>query len=261
MPLIKGSSQKSFVKNLKSEMESGKPQKQSLAIAYAMKRKAQKKMAGGGMMKYPKDQHEEGVHKQVNTMHPGRSNMGSSVRGGDYDRAKSDALDKLKEQRGMSDKRPLEGLAHGGFLEDEMASGYVDHEGNMVKSNMSAMGEDDKRLNQHMVDMQASTSMAEEDLVDRIMKERSKTFEGLDRYSQGGKIANSEHGMNDEDLAGFSPNEFDDLVLRDDLESSYCDDDNSGDAIGNEQEDMDRKDIVARIMASRRKKDRMPNPA
>ena len=49
MPLSKGSSQKSFVKNLKSEMESGHPQKQSLAIAYSMKRKAQKKkMAEGG---------------------------------------------------------------------------------------------------------------------------------------------------------------------------------------------------------------------
>ena len=49
MPLIKGKSEKSFVKNLKTEMEHGKPQKQSLAIAYAMKRKAQKKkMADGG---------------------------------------------------------------------------------------------------------------------------------------------------------------------------------------------------------------------
>src|SRR5271170_4534574 len=52
MPLIKGKSQKSFVKNLKTEMEAGKPQKQSLAIAYAMKRKAEhrKKMADGGSL-------------------------------------------------------------------------------------------------------------------------------------------------------------------------------------------------------------------
>ena len=49
MPLIKGKSQKSFVKNLKTEMEHGKPQKQALAIAYSVMRKAKHhKMAEGG---------------------------------------------------------------------------------------------------------------------------------------------------------------------------------------------------------------------
>lgn len=43
MPLIQGKSQKTFNKNVEKEMESGKPSKQSLAIAYAVKRKAQKK--------------------------------------------------------------------------------------------------------------------------------------------------------------------------------------------------------------------------
>jgi hypothetical protein len=49
MPLIKGKSPESFSKNVSTEMHSGKPQAQSLAIAYAMKRKAQqKKMWAGG---------------------------------------------------------------------------------------------------------------------------------------------------------------------------------------------------------------------
>lgn len=48
MPLIKGKSKKSFSKNVETEMKAGKPQKQSLAIAFAMKRKAPKKMADGG---------------------------------------------------------------------------------------------------------------------------------------------------------------------------------------------------------------------
>ena len=50
MPLEKGKSQKAFVHNLKAEMHAGKPQKQSLAIAYSMKRKAQHKKTHGGDM-------------------------------------------------------------------------------------------------------------------------------------------------------------------------------------------------------------------
>jgi hypothetical protein len=122
----------------------------------------------------------------------------------------------------------------------------------------------------------------EEDMVDRIMHKRSQDFSGearlaeggylegdhmyphsknghfdvTNKFSEGGKVANS-----DEIEAGFSPNEFDDLHLRDDLSSTYGDDDNAGDEIGDDREDEDRKDIVARIMASRRKKDRLPSPA
>jgi len=61
-------------------------------------------------------------------------------------------------------------------------------------------------------------------------------------------------------MADGQPNEMDDLALRDDLEFSY-DGKNSGDELGNDREDKDRKDIVSRIMASRKKKDRLPSPA
>ena len=43
MPLKKGTSQKTFSQNVKREMEAGKPQKQAVAIAYAVKRKAEGK--------------------------------------------------------------------------------------------------------------------------------------------------------------------------------------------------------------------------
>jgi hypothetical protein len=42
MPLKKGSSQSSFKTNVKTEISAGKPQKQALAIAYSMIRKAKK---------------------------------------------------------------------------------------------------------------------------------------------------------------------------------------------------------------------------
>ena len=159
-----------------------------------------------------------------------------------------------------------------------------------IAKNSAASHEDSRKLGQHGMHEQGPVPCAyenEDDVVDRIMKKRSQDFSGearlahggylqekemyphakgkmfdvSNKYSEGGKVANQEHGKNDEDLAGFSPNEFDDLVLRDDLESHYGDDDNSGDALGNSGEDERRRDIVARIMASRRKKDKLPRPA
>lgn len=54
MPLMQGKSKKSFSKNVETEMDEGKPQKQSLAIAYAvMKKNKRKKMAEGGPIKNP----------------------------------------------------------------------------------------------------------------------------------------------------------------------------------------------------------------
>ena len=43
MPLKKGTSEKAFKENIKTEVKAGKPVKQSVAIAYAVKRAAEKK--------------------------------------------------------------------------------------------------------------------------------------------------------------------------------------------------------------------------
>ena len=40
MPLEKSSSRKAFGENIKAEREAGKPEKQAVAIAYSVKRKA-----------------------------------------------------------------------------------------------------------------------------------------------------------------------------------------------------------------------------
>lgn len=46
MPLIKSKSEKAFSKNVSTEIKAGKPQKQAVAIAYAVKRSAKKKTGG-----------------------------------------------------------------------------------------------------------------------------------------------------------------------------------------------------------------------
>lgn len=49
MPLIKSKSEKAFKSNIKAEIAAGKPQKQAVAIAYDVQRRAPKKAAGGGL--------------------------------------------------------------------------------------------------------------------------------------------------------------------------------------------------------------------
>ena len=54
MPLIKSTSKKAFGENVKREIEAGKPQKQSVAIAYSVKREAAKHShSGEGINKKP----------------------------------------------------------------------------------------------------------------------------------------------------------------------------------------------------------------
>ena len=55
MPLIQGKSKKAFGHNVSAEMKAGKPQKQAVAIAYAVKRKAQHKAQGGEIEHEPSE--------------------------------------------------------------------------------------------------------------------------------------------------------------------------------------------------------------
>ncbi len=199
MPLYHGKSSSDFKHNVKQEYEEGKPLKQSLAIAYAMKRKG-KKMAAGGFV----DREESSGYESMPMERPKMDKMA----------AKED--DRDLNQHGMYEVG-AGGMADGGFI-----GSYQDDEDDM-------------------------------DMIDHIMKQRSH------EYSEGGKVANQEHGPEDNDMADFSRNEFDDLVLDDDLDSSYSGA-NSGDEIGDRQEDEDRDDMVGMIMKNRRMKDRMPIP-
>ena len=52
MPLIKSTSKKAFGENIARERDAGKPEKQSVAIAYSEKREAARDSESRGMKKY-----------------------------------------------------------------------------------------------------------------------------------------------------------------------------------------------------------------
>jgi len=51
MPLLKDVGKKAFDRNVKAEISAGKPPKQAVAIAYAVKREAAKKKKGHNALK------------------------------------------------------------------------------------------------------------------------------------------------------------------------------------------------------------------
>lgn len=224
----------------------------NLAMAYAVKRRA-KKMAGGGEVEHHSpaggsanrakaaarsrnEEHQKGVHRSQNIYVPGSSQAGYNARAlSEGPVFKKQAMDNHEKVRSEASKiePKLQGLAHGGSVEEEDASGY-EH-----------MPEEHDEMNE--------SAEHEDDIVSRCMAKREHM------YSEGGRVANG--GEDDlEDMADGKPNNFDDLSLRDDLDFSY-DGANSGDELGNEQHDKEDHDVVARIMRSRAKKDRNPRPA
>jgi hypothetical protein len=128
----------------------------------------------------------------------------------------------------------MPGYADGGFIEEEEASGY------------EKMPE---KLEGHEYPPPAKNlyvDAPEEDMVGKIMKHR---------YSKGGEVANDTGDGADAD---FKENQFDDLVLRDDMEGHYPGSQEHGD----HQEDEDRHDMIRYIMKERKMKAKgMPRPA
>lgn len=265
MPLIHGKSPASFSKNVATEMHEGKPLKQSLAIAYSMKRRAKKeeerrKMEDGGEVKKP-DYYVSGDMKL----------SGPGVRSIEGAFKKQMAHGGRCESHGVEMCEMCHGgkMAHGGFVHEEKATGYHSLPEEHEKHNHAAIHEDDRMLNQHgeeevgpegieedsehhydrKVSHPVENQSDHEDMVGEIMHARRKHF------SHGGRVANDTPIV-----AGFEPNQFDDLVKDDDDMEFHYTGANSGDEIGDHREDEDRHDMVREIMRDRRKKGRMPHP-
>lgn len=253
MPLDNSKSKKAFSKNVSAEMHAGKPQKQSLAIAYSVKRRAKKMskggepaleqlsnempaMAEGGEMKSKRDRAMEAFHKaaqmakggEVNQQAEPGSDQWNKKRPASANSAASSESDRSLGQHGAEEEGPQDG---GEGFHDESYAGNPGNEHDQY---------------------QDPDGMSANDLVAKIMREHM--------YSKGGMVANEDSGESASDpdeMAKNQPNEFDDLALRDELESDYTGA-NSGDELGNARESADRADIIKKIMSSRKKKNRMP---
>lgn len=142
-------------------------------------------------------------------------------------------------------KRKAKKMAEGGMMTKD---GYQDpHKGHTIHINVNPQAHPEepgqyaeggviKDLPGHKDEPLPSPDS--EDMVDRIMNKRM--------YSEGGQVAND-----NEMHAGSMPNEFDDLHLRDNLESSY-DGANSGDENGSKLNQSDEgEDMIDRIMKKR----------
>lgn len=93
MPLIKGKSKITFDKNLKTEMHSGKPLDQSLAIAYSIQRKnKRKKMAEGGKVEEKQFEIDE-VDAKGNKIEPKKPLIIEQVSDGEMERQERAARD------------------------------------------------------------------------------------------------------------------------------------------------------------------------
>lgn len=116
MPLIKSKSDKAFKKNVEKEMEAGKPQKQSLAIAFSVKKRAKKKMASGGIVKGAERDENLGTPKAKPDDHRlnEKDYMGNDWAGGPDPKAKEPNFASPAMSDYMAGKRKQ--LAKGGMI-------------------------------------------------------------------------------------------------------------------------------------------------
>jgi hypothetical protein len=181
MPLIQGKSPSSFSKNVSTEMREGKPLNQSLAIAYAMKKKAREhEMATGGEM--------------CAYGHP-------MAEGGFVEEEKDSGYRSMPEE---SEKRDEPAMREDDRMLNQHGQDEIGPRG-MDEDNES----EPDRIVDHAVENQGFP-MEEEDMVSRIMKQREE------HYSEGGQVANDS-----DPIADSEPAEFDYLVNNDDLDSHY----------------------------------------
>lgn len=128
MPLMNGSSKQAFSSNVGAEMDSGRPQKQALAIAYAVKRRNAKKMAKGGMVDDKEDE-SYSMNHSIDSHELARTILQKLAEGGEV------------EGHEMGDEQP-DDLA--GDENDEMFSDEAD--GEFDKMHMSEGGEVNPKL-------------------------------------------------------------------------------------------------------------------
>lgn len=123
MPLKTGTSPKTFSSNIKTEMAAGKPQKQSVAIAYAQKRKAEKmrKMWRGGEVDHPLAPPEENVPTKDEVHSPTAAHL---ERESLHEKRAERHSGRMETTQGAG--MDVEHMSEGGMVEDDDKQGTVE---------------------------------------------------------------------------------------------------------------------------------------
>ena len=278
MPLMHGKSEKAFKENVRTEMHHGRPQKQALAIAYAVKRKAQKKAHGGYMSHHERDEAE-----RFRELEPEAKKAGYSTSGVHFGQeAVNRAIEHVEGRIKKGGLKMAEGgmcAAHGAYACKECyadggdvkgvhksewegddkhwagrseagehvrdASGLEAHEPEFHERLMHKAKSKHHEVLGEMRSMKKPHLYAHGDLIEKVMKKHG--------YSHGGRVANEEHWT-----ADFEPNEFNVLPHEDDLEFSYTGE-SAGDYDADHHEQEEDHDLISRIM--RKRKQHNPRPA
>jgi hypothetical protein len=202
-PLLKGKSKKDFSKNVSTEMDAGKPQKQSLAIAYSVKRRSgKKKMAKGGEITakgekrpMPDDTYDDS--KETNRT--GKSNMsGDQSWGGDQTvkQAQKASPTKLSQPKLRGDdafsgrnkemRDEENDLIDSDYPESDRAQPRERRNENGPNRQGSKVSDMSRQHNNGKTPYDSATeNQYSEDMADEDMKKRQSP---LGRYADGGEV-------------------------------------------------------------------------
>jgi len=179
MPLIKSKSKKAIAHNIKAEMDAGKPQKQSIAIALSVKAKP-KKMAKGGGVHAPSDKEgksEAGLNiDRANKLPSGGEKMGKMYE------AKKAHKDNLKDLKSMAPPN-IKGLAEGG----EVKKPKIESKDAPDMAKSSVFSTKDRK----QVDKESGSTLNYNDLRHEFIKLRKSEKFGEKKMAEGGEIEES----------------------------------------------------------------------
>lgn len=279
MPLLKSKSKAAFGKNIETEMKAGKPQNQSIAIAYAMKKKP-KKMAKGGLIESakeekrpdPSDTHADSQNVAQNSGKKPLKDAGwtdntwekfgksMSMRQGQRPGPLPIAGHKVNDRDLFEKEQDLMALTPGPYgeaLPEPMA------EGGQVDETSPHTGETkEDMMRRHAMEMSSSGFDAQPgpapEEYDADHFAHGGMFEQMKakRMADGGEVdleANSEESPNNEDQMSFEANGKEQYDL-DQLDEQPLDSNETGDAREEDEENDHDDSIVGQIKRKAKKK-------
>lgn len=260
-------SQKAFAHNIKAEMEAGKPQKQSIAIAYSVKRRAHK--ADGGSVKSEKRPMPDQSHNDAKEVQEN-----SSMKAPKADKMTSQPERKQSMKGGvyaLKEPKIMQGSTFKARRRDQMDEMERDEERDMEMSMTPAapMEEPKAEMDEehpdrqgppvHGMKMMAEGGRADAEEIDEEELEHASSLAAAimakrKMMAEGGQVdlaQNAEEEPNNEDQMSFEA-----LKKENYDESSALDE--LGEQASNEispehdEEDVDDKSIVSKIMKKRK---------